>query len=127
MEGEVGVNRAKTRNEMVFESSNGFFSRVGAMDVGRNQLEVNSLRAQVVTDKGWTFIVKDMEFGREAAGFKKLMEGLDGLQLMQSGFRFQGACKDGIGIMAVKHHDIFVAVTGGEGKTASLISAHLAG
>jgi hypothetical protein len=43
VEGKLGTGATETSNEVVYESADGTFNSVAAVDMGRSQLEVNAL------------------------------------------------------------------------------------
>ena len=62
MHGKVGMNTAQSGEKVIFERVDVLFHSIRAMDVGRDELKINFVVAQVFFYGVGAFIVHDVHF-----------------------------------------------------------------
>jgi hypothetical protein len=67
VEGKVFVNAAEASDEVILESSDGAFSRVAAMSIGRHELVVDVFVFEELFEHRRAFVVEALELWAEAS------------------------------------------------------------
>jgi hypothetical protein len=81
VKGEIFINTAKSRNEMVFERAYSTFSGVAAMQSGRNELVVNVFGDEVgLEHRQQTLVVQTLELWAQTGGDKSSVEDCERMQ-----------------------------------------------
>jgi hypothetical protein len=121
------VASGEATDKMTLPCVDGFFRSVGAVKMWWCELEVGASAADERFEGGRAFIVKNVEQGLEATVAQIGVELGEGVNqgVLVSGLQWFG--EDGIGVMVIKNHDIFITTAGGVGKTAGLVAVSLAG
>jgi len=112
------VSAAQAHNEVIFEGTDCTFSRIPAMDVGQDQLEINILSHHKCLEGTGGFIVKVLEFGAESHGAKAVVGNLKSGKNGISTLVFERNSDDVIAVIVIHNKDAIVARTRGCNKFA---------
>jgi len=119
------VSAAQACDEVVFEGVDCTFGCILAMDMGRDQLEINILSCHKFLEGTGGFIVKALEFGAESCGAKavvgNLKSGKNGIGMSV----FERNSDDAIAVIVIHNKDVIVAGTRGCNKFAGEIHVSL--
>ena len=81
------------------------------MHVQWHELKFNFLVLDVLFEGAGSFVIKSLESQFEAPCFKVLVKGSICLQHFSVGAVAHWLCQDGIAVIVIQHHHIFVALT----------------
>ena len=112
---------------MTLPGFNGFFCRVSVVAVGREKLVGDFAKTEEGFEARGTLIVTFLKCGGEAEFFKLFVDGGVGSNQLRLGAGFDENGHDSVGVLDIRHHDVFFASDGGDGEMAGLISAYVSG
>jgi hypothetical protein len=124
-DGEMFVGGAESCDEMILEGSNGPFGGIPTMAEWRHELKEDVGGLEVILEQLGGFIVKTMESGFVSVVGEIFLEDAETAEDFRSRSIFERLCQDGIAVIIVQYHDVFVAFEGGRREVAALVSVDL--
>ncbi len=125
MQRKVAIGAAEARNEMVFESADGAFGGICAMDARRNELEIHMLFAQKLFERSRAFVVQFLELRAETGVDETIVNGFVCVENGGAALARHGFGVDGIAVIVVQQEQLGVACAGGEDEASGLIGEDL--
>jgi hypothetical protein len=127
MEREVRVGAAQASDEVVLESADGAFGRIGTVKTRRDELEVDVLIVEELPESSGALVVEALELGAEAGTNELIVDGLVRGEDGGTGLAGHGLSVDGVAVVVIQDEELGVAGAGGENEAARLVGEDLAG
>jgi hypothetical protein len=127
VEREVRIGAAQASDEVVLESADGAFGRIGAVNTRWDELEVNVFIVEELPESSGALVVEALELGAEAGTNKPIVDGL--VRDEDGGTRLvgHGLSMDGVAVEVIQDEQLVVAGAGWKDETARLVCEDLAG
>ena len=123
--GKVGIGTCKDRDKVSLEGSDGAFSCIASVHVGRYQLKLGSPSLGDLALVFFAcFVVEYLQVDMEVTEFELSHDVGVGLKAMGICTSLEGASEDYVSITVICNHDVLVAAAAADGKAASVISIH---
>jgi hypothetical protein len=119
------INRGEPCHKVFLNNSNGSFSGVAAMKVGRNMFILHVIGSEKVFQSGGCFVVKGLKFGFETLGCELLMDVVVCVDPFRGGPGLRWENFDLIAVKNITYHNVPVALVVPHRKFSRLIGVQL--